>query len=106
VIEFQHRRASEDPRDRSRYASAIVLVNDAGDALVPATRTSKHGDCRDSVWQYLDDPAELVGYEVQTLARGEYTVAALFGPEGEAVRAKFAADTRAIGDQPEAYFEE
>jgi len=39
-------------------------------------------------------------------SKGEYTVAALFGSEVEAVRAEFAANTRAIGDQPSKLFSE
>lgn len=105
-IEFQHRHISEDPRDPSHYTAAIIFVNDDGEQLVPPTRTQKHGDFRDPVWYHLDDPAELVGCEVQTWPRGEYTVAALFGPEGEAVRATFAANTRSVGEQLRAYLEE
>lgn len=99
LIEFEHRTTGEDPDDPAHYTGTVLFVSDSGERLAADRGTEKHGDFRDPRWYQLDDPAKLVGCEVQTWPRGEYTVRALFGREGEAVRAEFAANTRAIGDR-------
>ena len=106
LIEFEHGRASEAPDDPAHYTGAIVVVNDTGERVGGAPGTEKHGDFRNPRWHHLDDPAELVGCEIRTWSRGEYTAAALFGSDGEVARANLAANTREIGDRLSEYFED
>jgi hypothetical protein len=99
LVEFEHRRTGEDPDNPAHYTGTVCSSATAWreSRLIAPQRST--GIFRDPSWYQLDDPAKPVGCEVPTWPRGEYTVAALFGHEGEAVRAAFAANTRATGDR-------
>lgn len=86
-VDFAHRTLHDSPADPSHYAGQLLTVDDAGGLHEASRGPAKPGDYRDPPWHPVEDPEQLTGGPIQTWIKDRYTVSALFGSDGETLRA-------------------
>jgi hypothetical protein len=99
AVRFAHRLTGESPGDRARYMGERIVLGPSGETLVREFDDAKVGAFRDPVWTLVEDLDHVLGSAAQMSARREYTVLAVAGPAGEALREQLEANSRVTADR-------
>jgi hypothetical protein len=91
LVHFTHRSIRENPDNAEHYAGNIVIL--AEEEATAARGPEIEGDFREPRWEPIDDIHELVGCEVQTWPKDQYTAHTVAGEPGEQLRRRLAAQT-------------
>ena len=98
-VEFSHRSLREDPADPTHYAGRHVRIADRGHVISDTAGDAKVGDFRDPAWRRINDIDVLLGCDVRSWPRGEYTASNLFGDEGRRLREDVARRAHAAAER-------